>query len=100
MNTFTITGQNVLNIDGYDAVSISSKNASNKSKNASNRSKQVPLELPKVNRSCACKFKTEEHKISGCDKISNKSRSSELASSKDQFSDKESLSIQGMSIHE
>jgi len=34
MNTFTLTGQNVLNIDGYDAVSISSKNASNKSKNA------------------------------------------------------------------
>jgi hypothetical protein len=81
-NTFAVAGQNVLSIDNYDVVSVSSKNASNYEKKPANPS--ITLEM-KGGRSCNCKIKSEENKLSNFDK------SSELASSKDQFSDKDSV---------
>ena len=84
-NTFTMAGQNVLNIDNYDAISVSSKNNSKSSK-----SKKVTIEA-KGGRECACKTKTEENRLSNFDK------SSDLASSKGQFSDKGSFDNKNMS---
>lgn len=81
-NTFTMTGQNVLNIENYDAISVSSRNTSQKERVKTNQ--HGPVE-PK-GRSCACKTKTEENKFSSIDK------NSEVASSKGQFSDKDSVS--------
>ena len=82
-NTLAMAGHNVLNIENYDAISVSSKNASNASKKRN--SQNIDVESREVMRSCACKTKTEENRLSSNDK------SSELASSKDQFSDKESV---------
>lgn len=40
-NTFAMTGQNILNIDNYDAISVSSRNASNKERIKTNQ--HVPV---------------------------------------------------------
>ena len=55
-NTFTMTGQTVLNIDAYDAISVSSKNASNKQKDRVKTNQNLTVE---TKRGCACKTKTE-----------------------------------------
>jgi hypothetical protein len=81
-NSLTLAARNSLrNDNSYDDVSVSSKQNSNKSK-----LKHPPNAPPKSNRMCACKTKTEENKFS------NVEQGSEIEESKDQFSDKDSLS--------
>ncbi len=95
IGTFALAAQNIIKVDSYDASSVSSKHVSNRSHGKNSmKGNEVSSSQIRSGRSCACKIKTEENKLSNYD------RSSELASSKDKFSDKSSIYNRNMSHNE
>jgi len=54
-NTFAIVGNNILKVDNYDLISVSSKHTNKRSVNYNNQKGIVPKNNSRI---CGCKIKT------------------------------------------